>query len=166
MNYYKHLVALWVKLISLMHCYNPKLKKKYRHVAKLGIAFQRKKYLPTLEANYPKARNNLSNLLQKTSAIGQPLTISIVKPILQRMTKVIALKIIHNNPKQFKVTCEWSRQFLTHCMNWTFEVGNTTSSKLFMDWIMHEKCIAYRLYEIIVHSIKFIIQVEYAISKT
>lgn len=82
------------------------MKKKYRPVTKLGIAFQRNKYLPTLEV-YPKARDNLVNLLQNTSAIGQPLTISIVKPILQRMTKVLALKIIHNNPKQFKVTCEW-----------------------------------------------------------
>jgi hypothetical protein len=107
-----------------IHCYSPKLRKKYRHVAKLGITFQRKKYLPALEDS-PKTRDNLVNLLQKTSAIGQPLTISIVKPILQRMTKVLALKIIQNDPKQFKVTCEWSRQFLKHCMNWTFEVGNT-----------------------------------------
>lgn len=61
------------------------------------------------------------------------------------MTKVIALKIIHNNPKQFKVICEWSHQFLKHCMNWTFKVSNTTSSKLFMDWIMREKCMAYKV---------------------
>lgn len=85
------------------------------------------------------------NLLQKTSANPKPFTISIVKHVLQRLTKVLALKIIHNNPKQFKVKCEWSRQFLKHCMNWTFKVGNTTSSKLFMDWMMHEKCMAYRV---------------------
>jgi hypothetical protein len=62
----------------------------------LGIAFQRKKYLLTIEENYPKPRDNLVNLLEKMSAIRQPLTISIVKPTLQRMTKVLSKKIIHN----------------------------------------------------------------------
>jgi hypothetical protein len=69
-------------------------------------------------------------MLQKMKEGGQPLAISIVQPILDGMIKFLTLDVIcDTKPGGFKVTQEWTRQFVKHYMNWTFRASIITINK-------------------------------------
>jgi hypothetical protein len=69
-------------------------------------------------------------MLQKMKSVGQPLSISMVQPILRGMIESLAPEILYNGRGGFIVTREWTRQFLKHYMNWSFHMTTTISNKL------------------------------------
>ncbi len=78
-------------------------------------------------------------MLQKMKEAPQPLAISIVQPILNGMIEFLTPNVIcDTKPSGFKVTREWTRQFMKHYMNWTFRASIITTNKFPTNW--QEKC--------------------------
>jgi len=73
------------------------------------------------------------------------------------MIQSLAPHVIHDTPRGFKVTKEWTHQFLKLYINWNFRVGNTIASIMPMDWMEQRKfmvyCVAYcaKIYNIPPH---------------
>ncbi len=72
-------------------------------------------------------------MLQKMRSVGQPLSTSMVQPILRGMIESLAPKILYNGHGGFVVTREWTRQFLKHYMKWSFCMATIAASKMPID---------------------------------
>jgi hypothetical protein len=75
-----------------------------------------KQHMPILE-EYLVFRDELVTMLQKMRSVGQPLSSSVVQPILKGMIESFVLEILHNGHGEFVVIKEWTKQFLKHYMN-------------------------------------------------
>ncbi len=76
-------------------------------------------------------------MLQKMINVGQPLSTSMVQPILRGMIESLAPNILCNGHGGFVVTREWTRIFFKHYMNWYFHMVITLIRKMPTYW--HEQ---------------------------
>jgi len=88
-----------------------------------------KQNMPKLE-EHPTLKDEMVCILQKMKKIGQPLSISIVQPILKGMIQSITLEFIRPRCGGFIVTRKWFKQFMKQYMSWTYHVATTITSKL------------------------------------
>jgi hypothetical protein len=95
-----------------------------------------KQHLPIFK-KYPTLRDELVTMLQKMRSVGQPLSTSVVQPILTSMIESFSPKILCNGHGGFVVTREWTRHFLKHYMNWSFHMATTIVNKMPTNW--HEQ---------------------------
>jgi len=59
----------------------------------------------------------------------------VVQPRFCAMIKSLNPYVLCDNTTSgFKVIQKWTRQFMKHCISWTFKVNNTTTSKLPSTW--------------------------------
>ncbi len=77
-------------------------------------------------------------MLHKMRSVRQPLSTSMVQPILRGMIESLVPKILHNGffrngHGRFVVTTEWTRQFLKDYMNWSFHMATITTKKMLAD---------------------------------
>jgi hypothetical protein len=87
-----------------------KLRPNYLQVAEKNTTMKHlKQHMPILE-EYPTLQDELVTMLQKMRSVGQPLSTSLVQPILKGMIKSFALEILHNGPGGFVVIKEWTTQ--------------------------------------------------------
>jgi hypothetical protein len=66
-----------------------------------------KNYLHVLE-KYHELRDKFVTMLQKMRMVTQTLATCIVQPILCGMIQSLASHVIHDTPRGFKVTMEWT----------------------------------------------------------
>ncbi len=94
------------------------------------------KHLPILK-EYPTLWNELVTMLQKMINVGQPLSTSVVQPILRGIIESLTPKIFYNGHGGFIISREWTKQFLKHYMNWSFRMATIAVNKMPTDW--HEQ---------------------------
>jgi hypothetical protein len=66
-----------------------------------------KNCLPILE-KYHELRDEFVTMLQKMKMVTQPLATCIIQPILCGMIQSLTSHVIHDTPRGFKVTMEWT----------------------------------------------------------
>lgn len=121
------------------------LKDNYKEAAALGYhTMKQDQNMPILE-NYPQIRDELVSNLQRMREAGQTLLISIVQPILKGMIEALAPHLLNDRPGGFKVSKQWTNEFMRIYMNWTIRKGTTAASKLPIDWIEQGLKMNYRV---------------------
>ncbi len=74
----------------------------------MGFTFQCKNHNLHVFEEYHELRDVFVTMLQKMKMVTQPLTTCIVQPIFCGMIQSLTQHVIHDTPRGFKVTMEWT----------------------------------------------------------
>jgi hypothetical protein len=80
------------------------LKPNYKHAMKVGTTMKSNRESMHALEDYLKVCDSLVVMLQKMKEVGQPLSTSIVQPIIHEMIKFVAPKILQEGLGGFSIT--------------------------------------------------------------
>jgi hypothetical protein len=123
---------------SLYEWFTPtgELKEGYKDYVYLGTsAFTGgPQHCPIFE-NYPQLREKIVTILKTHRDVGHPLYASSIQGIIKAIIRKEEPILLSNTSRTgFKVSIDWTRDFVKTKLHWSYRVATTAAQKLPLDW--------------------------------
>jgi hypothetical protein len=91
-------------------------------------------HCPILE-NYPQLREKIVTILKTHRDVGHPLYASSIQDIIKAIIRKEEPILLSNTSRiGFKVSIDWTRDFVKTKLHWSYRVATTAVQKLPLDW--------------------------------